>query len=228
MIKNEGSRLCRQLQHYHCCWQRNCFDKQPNLVKRKWCKFKLGIFHSVNQFFGKLTLPKRRATTAKQPVSPGYLKEMGFSFHWAIKEVFDAYDIPDDLVININQTPLPFILLSKYTMDKKNKKNVLIKNSADSRQVIWSSITLSGIFLPMQIIPNNTHSTYVRNKKEALDLRSNKNWLLIADVFKGHWVDKVKILIEKHGKIVPVPHNMATISTTRLDSQPIMSIVFAW
>ena len=69
-------------------------------------------------------------------LSPGYLKEIGFSFHWDIKEVFDAYDIPDDLVININQKPLPFILLSKYTMDKKNKKNVLIKNSADSRQVI--------------------------------------------------------------------------------------------
>ena len=185
-------------------------------------------FSIVSINFSENWLYQKGEQQQQSSLSPGYLKEMGFSFHWAIKEVFDAYDIPDDLVININQTPLPFILLSKYTMDKKNKKNVLIKNSADSRQVIWSSITLSGIFLPMQIIPNNTHSTYVRNKKEALDLRSNKNWLLIADVFKGHWADKVKILIEKHGKIVPVPHNMATISTTRLDSQPIMSIVFAW
>ena len=80
-------------------------------------------------------------------MSPSFLKEMGFSFHWAIKEVVDAYDIPSDLVTNIDQTPLPFILLSKYTMDKKNEKLVPIANSADYRQVTGTfSITLSGIF----------------------------------------------------------------------------------
>ena len=74
---------------------------------------------------------------------------MGFSFHRAIKEVADACDIPDDLVINIDQKLLPFVLLSKYTMDKKNGKLVPITNSADYRQVTGTfSITLSGIFLP--------------------------------------------------------------------------------
>ena len=50
----------------------------------------------------------------------------------------------------------------------------------------------------------------VRNKKEELDLHLTKKWLLIADVFKGQWADKLKkSLIEKHhGKMVPVPHNM--------------------
>ena len=61
---------------------------------------------------------------------PGFQKEMGFSFHWDIKEVADAYDIPDNLVINIDQTPLPFILLSKYEMDKKNEKLAPIAYSA--------------------------------------------------------------------------------------------------
>ena len=76
---------------------------------------------------------------------------MCFSFHWAIKEVVDAYDILDDLVININQTPLPFILLSKYTIDNMNENVRPIANSGDYRQVTETSITLSGIFLPMQI-----------------------------------------------------------------------------
>ena len=58
-----------------------------------WCQ---SIFWRIGFF-------KRRATTAKQPMSPGFLKEMGFSFHWALKEVVDAYDILDDLVINIDQ-----------------------------------------------------------------------------------------------------------------------------
>ena len=58
---------------------------------------------------------------------------------------------------------------------------------------------------------------YGRNKKGELDLRSTKKWLLIADVFKGQWTDKVKSLIEKHqGKMVPVSHNM-TICFQPLD-----------
>ncbi|MEO0687886.1 MAG: hypothetical protein AAFY76_23235 [Cyanobacteria bacterium J06649_11] len=71
-------------------------------------------------------------------MSPGFLKEMGFSFHRSIKELVDAHDIPDDLVINIDQTPLPFILLSKYTMDKKNEKLVPIANSADYQEISQS------------------------------------------------------------------------------------------
>ena len=71
----------------------------------------------------------------------------GFSFHWAIKEVVDACDIPDDLVINIDQRRQPFILLSRYMIDKKNEKLVPIANSVDYCQVTGTfSITLSGIF----------------------------------------------------------------------------------
>ena len=49
---------------------------------------------------------------------------------------------------------------------------------------------------------------YVKNKKKELDLPSTKKWLLIADMFKEQLTDKVGSLIEKHGKMVPVPHNM--------------------
>ena len=79
-------------------------------------------FPLCQSIFRRIGSTKRRATSAKQPVSPGFLKEMGFPFHRANKEIVDAYDIPDDLVINIEQTPLPFIFLIKYTMDKKNEK----------------------------------------------------------------------------------------------------------
>ena len=77
-------------------------------------------FPWCQSIFRKIGFTKRLATTAKQPVSPDFLKEMGFFFHTAIKEFTDGYHIPDDLLININQTPLPFIILSKYSMDKKN------------------------------------------------------------------------------------------------------------
>ena len=38
------------------------------------------------------------------------------------------------------------------------------------------------------------------NKKEELDLCSTKKWFLIADVFKGHGTDKVKIFIKSMAK----------------------------
>ena len=114
-------------------------------------------------------------------------------------------------------------------MDKKNEKLVPIANSAEYRQVTGTfSITLSGDFLPLQIIYqgktvrcypkfnfpeefNITHTLnqwsneeksielimkvlvpYVKSKKEELGLRPTNNWLLIADVFKAQWTEKVK------------------------------------
>ena len=71
--------------------------------------------------FWRISFTKRQATTEQQPVSPGFLKEMGFSFHRVIKGVVDVYDILDDLVINIDQTPLSFILLRLYAWIKRMK-----------------------------------------------------------------------------------------------------------
>ena len=45
-------------------------------------------------------------------------------------------------------------------------------------------------------------------KKKEHDLPSTKKRPLIADMFKEQLTDKVRSLIEKHGKMVPVPHNM--------------------
>ena len=38
-------------------------------------------FSWCQSIFRRIGFTKRRATTAKQPVSPGFLKDMGFSFH---------------------------------------------------------------------------------------------------------------------------------------------------
>ena len=96
--------------------------------------------------FPRIGFTKRRATTAKQPVPPGFLKNMGFSFIGLLKTLLM-------LMTYIAQTPLPFILLRKHTMDKKNEKLKSITNFANYCQVTGTfSITLSAIFLPIQII----------------------------------------------------------------------------
>ena len=57
------------------------------------------------------------------------------------------------LVININQTPLPFVLTSDYTLAVTGSKAVPITNSKDYRQITGTfGISMSGVFLPMQLI----------------------------------------------------------------------------
>ena len=144
-------------------------------------------FSWCQSIFRKIGFTKRRATAAKQPVSPDFLKEMGFFFHRAIKEFIDGYHIPDDLLIS-NQTPLPFIILSKYSMDKKNLKVVPIANSADYRNLLnypfW-------YLLPMQIIYQGVRLT-------AVTLSSSFQRSSILHIV-DHWSNKEKAieLIEK-------------------------------
>ena len=134
----------------------NCFGKRSNLLKENGGSLKLNVnFSWCQSIFRGIGFTKRRTTTARQSVSSSFLKEMQFSFDLAIKEVVDAYDIPDDLMININPTPPPFILLNKCTMDKKNENLVPVTNSADFRQVTgtFSQLPIPVFFFsPIQII----------------------------------------------------------------------------
>ena len=61
-------------------------------------------------------LVKRKATTSTQPVSPGFIHEVGFTFYSAIQRSINAYLIPPKLVINIDQTPLRFYLTPTHTL----------------------------------------------------------------------------------------------------------------
>ena len=85
--------------------------------------------------FKRIGYVKRKATTAKVPISPGFIKEIGFTFYQSIKTIADTFDIPSDLILNLEQTPLPYCLISQYTMVKKGSKRVAIAGSADHRQI---------------------------------------------------------------------------------------------
>ena len=53
---------------------------------------------------------------------------------------------------------------------------------------------------------------HVKLQIADLHLRTTQEWLLIADVLKGQWIEAVKKrTAELHGKIVPVPNNMTHI-----------------
>ena len=69
--------------------------------------------------FKRLNFVRRKSATAKPMITPGLIKEIGFSFYRDIHELVKWFNIPKELVINIDQTPLPFVLVSSYTIEKK-------------------------------------------------------------------------------------------------------------
>ena len=79
-------------------------------------EFAVGWCQSI---FKRLNFTRRKSATAKPLIAPGLIKEIGFSFHKEIHELVKWFNIPKELVINIDQTPLPFVLVSSYTIEKK-------------------------------------------------------------------------------------------------------------
>ena len=61
-------------------------------------------------------LVRRKSTTCKQPMSPGYIREIGFIFYRNIAETVAVHNIHDSLILNLEQTPLPFFLVGKRVL----------------------------------------------------------------------------------------------------------------
>ena len=53
---------------------------------------------------------------------------------------------------------------------------------------------------------------HVRKVRQKLSLPEDLQWLLIADIFKGHWTDAVVTEVKRSiGKICAIPNNMTNI-----------------
>ena len=96
---------------------------------------------------------KSKATTAKPIIAPGLISEIEHRFYHSINEIAKAHDIPPEIIINIDQTFLPFIHISKYTLEEKVTLRVSFPGTVDYRQITSTfGITMAGRFLPIQLI----------------------------------------------------------------------------
>ena len=96
---------------------------------------------------------KRKGTTGKIEPCSKFLEEEKFTFQRAIGKVVSDHDIPIELVLNLDQTPLSYVSPGKYTFDLMSSKTVPIKGVNDKRQITAIfTVTASGEFLPIQLI----------------------------------------------------------------------------
>ena len=107
----------------------------------------------LNHLYSRLNLSRRRATTSRPPISVAAYNESVLRFHHKISSTVRMFNIPDSLVITIDQTPSRYMEVTKMTMASKNSKRVAIANSSDKRAItITLGISLSGDMLPYQLI----------------------------------------------------------------------------
>ena len=95
----------------------------------------------------------RIATTEKIPVAPGLLKEAKLSFQGKIKTVQAMHRVPEDLILSLDQAPLSYVFSAGHTLHEKEAKSVPLVGKGKKKQITGTfTVTMSGIFLPMQLI----------------------------------------------------------------------------
>ena len=106
----------------------------------------------AQSFLRRIGYVKRKRTRAARKV-PVYFEFIQMEFVSEIKKLVKTYDIPDDLIINFDQTNVMIVPVGHYTLDKVGSKQVSILGLEDKRQVTMVlACTLSGKFVPSQII----------------------------------------------------------------------------
>ena len=92
-------------------------------------------------------------TTSKVEIPEGVRKEAELMYLHNIVAIVEENKIPQNLIMNLDQTPLKYVPVSHHTMAKKGVKSVSIAGSSDKRCITGTFvITLEGDFLPLQLI----------------------------------------------------------------------------
>lgn len=113
----------------------------------------------AQSLFRRMGFTCRRKTSTKVDIPVAARKEIEYLFLYEIVRKVEKYAIPDSLVINFDQTPLKIVQCSNSTLAKKNSKTVTIFGASDKRSITGTfSVTLSGKFLPMQLIYGGKNS----------------------------------------------------------------------
>ena len=85
---------------------------------------------------------RRKATTKKILVNPGLLKEAKLHFQWQIKQMQEWHQIPDYLIINIDQIPLSYECSPRHTLHFKGVKSVPLVGKGKSKQITGAFLSL--------------------------------------------------------------------------------------
>ena len=98
-------------------------------------------------------MTRRIATTTRIPVAPALLAEAKLDFQLEIRQLQSWHDIPDNLIINFDQTLLPCVVTGNSTLNEKDAKSVTLQGKGKKKEITAAfAVSITGDFLPMQLI----------------------------------------------------------------------------
>ena len=113
------------------------------VLKKSWAKY----------FLMSLNFVKRKATTKKPKFTPSNFEELKSQFLMDIMAVVTMKDVPEEMIVNWDQTAIKYIPVSNRTMAKEGSKRVEVAGIDDKRQITATfAASLSGNFLPVQLV----------------------------------------------------------------------------
>ena len=107
----------------------------------------------TKSLFARINFVKRRKTSSKVDIPDKARKELKFLFLHEIVTKVEKHNIPPELILNIDQTPLKYVPVGNETLAPRGETSVTIGGSSDKRSITGTfAISLQGDFLPMQLI----------------------------------------------------------------------------
>ena len=121
-------------------------------LKKSWAKYFLQTMNYV----------KRKSTT-KAGIAVRNFDKIKDQFLLDIKGVKMMEDIPDELVVNWDQTGIKYVPVSQWTMEQKGAKRVEVHGVDDKRQItaVFGG-SLTGDFLPVLLVYEEQHQGVIQ------------------------------------------------------------------
>ena len=108
----------------------------------------------AKSLLARMNFVKRRKTPSKADIPYKACKEIEFSFLHEIVTKVEKHNILPELILNIDQTPLIYVLVGNKTLEPRGETSVIIEGSSDKRSITgtFAISLLHGDFLPIQLI----------------------------------------------------------------------------
>ena len=139
----------------------------------------------LQSLYQRMKSTQRIATTSRPAITKATWLEVKATFlHDKVPAIVED-EIPDELILNVDQTPSKFVPTDNVTMAEKSSKHVSRKESNDKcRITVTLAETLSGQILPLQVIYTGKTSHSLPHVKFPAGFCLSYN--------EKHWSNKAK------------------------------------
>ena len=104
----------------------------------------------------------RDVTTSRPIITRTLWVEVKSQFLYEISQKVLQYNIPDELIINADQTPSKFVATDNITMSARGAKHISRAGAPDKRAItVTPCESLDGLMLPFQLITGKQRDRYL-------------------------------------------------------------------